>query len=96
MNVNSSGLLMFYLMVFISLFFFKKVVKPWFENDQIWVSWNHRIDINVTNTFLTKLREHKITLKLWDTRDKVCAKAKFSKPRLSYLQAEDVDAIGEY
>ncbi|KYO29860.1 hypothetical protein Y1Q_0023196 [Alligator mississippiensis] len=71
-----------------------KVVKPWFENDQIWVSWNHRIDINVTNTFLTKLREHKITLKLWDTRDKVCAKAKFSKPRLSYLQAEDVDAIG--
>ncbi|XP_006023950.2 uncharacterized protein KIAA1257 homolog isoform X2 [Alligator sinensis] len=71
-----------------------KVVKPWFENDQIWVSWNHRIDINVTNKFLTKLREHKITLKLWDTRDKVCAKAKFSKPRLSYLQAEDVDAIG--
>uniref|UniRef100_A0A7M4FPK4 Cilia and flagella associated protein 92 (putative) n=1 Tax=Crocodylus porosus TaxID=8502 RepID=A0A7M4FPK4_CROPO len=71
-----------------------KVVKPWFENDQIWVSWNHRIDINVTNEFLTKLREHKITLKLWDTRDKVCAKAKFSKPRISYSQAEDVDAIG--
>ncbi|XP_067400507.1 uncharacterized protein CFAP92 [Emydura macquarii macquarii] len=70
------------------------VVKPWFENDQIWVSWNHSIDINVTNEFLIKLRDHKVTLKIWDTKDKVSTKARFSKPRLPYSQIEDSDAIG--
>uniref|UniRef100_A0A8C8SH48 Cilia and flagella associated protein 92 (putative) n=1 Tax=Pelusios castaneus TaxID=367368 RepID=A0A8C8SH48_9SAUR len=72
-----------------------KVVKPWFENDQIWVSWNHSIDVNVTNEFLIKLRDHKVTLKIWDTKDKVSTKARFSKPRLPYSQAEDSDAIGK-
>lgn len=70
-------------------------MKPWFENDQIWVSWNHSIDINVTNEFLIKLRDHKVTLKIWDTKDKVSTKARFSKPRLPYSQIEDSDAIGK-
>ncbi|XP_039205374.1 uncharacterized protein KIAA1257 homolog isoform X2 [Crotalus tigris] len=56
-----------------------KVVKPWLENDQIWVSWNHSIEINITNEFLIKLREHSIKLRLWDTKEKVCSKARFCK-----------------
>ncbi|XP_074862004.1 uncharacterized protein CFAP92 [Carettochelys insculpta] len=71
-----------------------KVVKPWFENDQIWVSWNHSIDVNVTNEFLIKLRDHKVILTIWDNKDKVSAKARFSKPRVPYLQAEDSGNIG--
>uniref|UniRef100_A0A8C4VZ35 DUF4550 domain-containing protein n=1 Tax=Gopherus evgoodei TaxID=1825980 RepID=A0A8C4VZ35_9SAUR len=71
-----------------------KVVKPWFENDQIWVSWNHSINIHVTNEFLIKLRDHKVTLTVWDTKDKVSAKARFSKPRVPFSQVEDSDAIG--
>ncbi|XP_039205375.1 uncharacterized protein KIAA1257 homolog isoform X3 [Crotalus tigris] len=55
------------------------VVKPWLENDQIWVSWNHSIEINITNEFLIKLREHSIKLRLWDTKEKVCSKARFCK-----------------
>ncbi|XP_032661528.1 uncharacterized protein CFAP92 [Chelonoidis abingdonii] len=70
------------------------VVKPWFENDQIWVSWNHSINIHVTNEFLIKLRDHKVTLTIWDTKDKVSAKARFSKPRVPFSQVEDSDAIG--
>uniref|UniRef100_A0A452HNF2 DUF4550 domain-containing protein n=1 Tax=Gopherus agassizii TaxID=38772 RepID=A0A452HNF2_9SAUR len=70
------------------------VVKPWFENDQIWVSWNHSINIHVTNEFLIKLRDHKVTLTVWDTKDKVSAKARFSKPRVPFSQVEDSDAIG--
>ncbi|CAM4586061.1 unnamed protein product [Lepidochelys olivacea] len=71
-----------------------KVVKPWFENDQIWVSWNHSIDIHVTNEFLIKLRDHKVTLTIWDTKDKVSAKARFSKSRVPDSPVEDSDAIG--
>uniref|UniRef100_A0A8C6YER1 Cilia and flagella associated protein 92 (putative) n=1 Tax=Naja naja TaxID=35670 RepID=A0A8C6YER1_NAJNA len=56
-----------------------KVVKPWLENDQIWISWNHSIEINITNEFLIKLREHSIKLRLWDLKEKVCSKARFCK-----------------
>ncbi|XP_054831339.1 uncharacterized protein CFAP92-like [Eublepharis macularius] len=68
------------------------VVKPWLENDQIWVSWNHSIEINVTNDFLVKLRDHKIKLRLWDNKEKMCAKAKFCKPKASHLDQPDVDS----
>ncbi|XP_061474116.1 uncharacterized protein CFAP92 isoform X3 [Rhineura floridana] len=57
------------------------VVKPWIENDQVWVSWNHSIEINVTSDFLMKLRDHNIKLRLWDLKEKVCAKARFSKQK---------------
>uniref|UniRef100_A0A8B9Q7S2 Cilia and flagella associated protein 92 (putative) n=1 Tax=Apteryx owenii TaxID=8824 RepID=A0A8B9Q7S2_APTOW len=72
-----------------------KTITPWFENDQIWVSWNHSIDINVTNEYLMKLRDHKITLKLWDSKDKVSSKAKISQPKIFSSQVEDVDAVGK-
>ncbi|XP_042311413.1 uncharacterized protein KIAA1257 homolog isoform X1 [Sceloporus undulatus] len=59
------------------------VVKPWLENDQIWVSWNHSVEINVTNDFLLKLRDHNITLRLWDLKEKVCSKARFGKHKVA-------------
>ncbi|XP_070594653.1 uncharacterized protein CFAP92 isoform X1 [Erythrolamprus reginae] len=59
------------------------VVKPWLENDQIWISWNHSIEINVTNEFLIKLREHSIKLRLWDLKEKVCSKARLCKLKSS-------------
>nr|XP_056703064.1 uncharacterized protein CFAP92 [Euleptes europaea] len=68
-----------------------KVVKPWLENDQVWVSWSHIIEINVTNDFLVKLRDHKIKLRLWDSRDKLCTRAKFCKPPKGIGASPDVD-----
>ncbi|XP_032094979.1 uncharacterized protein KIAA1257 homolog [Thamnophis elegans] len=65
-----------------------KVVKPWLENDQIWISWNHSIEINVTNEFLIKLREHSIKLRLWDLKEKVCSKARFCKLRSNLLLSD--------
>ncbi|XP_013913469.1 PREDICTED: uncharacterized protein KIAA1257 homolog [Thamnophis sirtalis] len=64
------------------------VVKPWLENDQIWISWNHSIEINVTNEFLIKLREHSIKLRLWDLKEKVCSKARFCKLRSNLLLSD--------
>ncbi|XP_077181750.1 uncharacterized protein CFAP92 isoform X2 [Paroedura picta] len=58
------------------------VVKTWLENDQLWLSWNHSTEINVTNDFLVKLRDHKIKLRLWDNKERVCTRAKFCKPKV--------------
>ncbi|POI18551.1 hypothetical protein CIB84_017705 [Bambusicola thoracicus] len=65
---------------------------PWLENDQMWISWSHNTNINVTNEFLVKLRDHKITLKLWHTKDQVFSEARLSKPDMSSIEgdAEDV------
>ncbi|XP_010210144.1 PREDICTED: uncharacterized protein KIAA1257 homolog [Tinamus guttatus] len=71
-----------------------KTIAPWLENNKIWLSWNYSIDINVTNEYLMKLRDHKITLKLWDSKDKVSSKAKNSQPKALSSQVEDVDAVG--
>ncbi|KAM6468061.1 uncharacterized protein CFAP92 isoform 1-T2 [Liasis olivaceus] len=71
-----------------------KVVKPWLENDQIWVSWNHSVEINVTHDFLIKLREHSIKLRLWDLKDKVCSKARFSKLKSNLTQSDQGELEG--
>ncbi|XP_015730197.1 uncharacterized protein KIAA1257 homolog isoform X3 [Coturnix japonica] len=65
-----------------------KTITPWLEDDQIWISWNHNTSVNVTNEFLIKLRDHKITFKLWDTKDKVLSDAKPNKPDGSSTERE--------
>lgn len=67
---------------------------PWLENDQMWISWNHHTNVNVTNEFLIKLRDHKITLKLWDTKDKVFSEARLSKPDASSTE-RDAESVGK-
>ncbi|KAM9654866.1 uncharacterized protein CFAP92 isoform 5-T8 [Morphnus guianensis] len=71
-----------------------KAITPWFENDKMWISWNHSVDIGVTNEYLIKLRDHKIILKLWDTKDKVSSKAKLSKPNTISSLEGDAEAVG--
>uniref|UniRef100_G1KN91 Cilia and flagella associated protein 92 (putative) n=1 Tax=Anolis carolinensis TaxID=28377 RepID=G1KN91_ANOCA len=71
-----------------------RAVKPWLENDQIWVSWSHSIEINVTNEFLIKLRDHNIQLRLWDLKEKVCSKARFGKQKPA-VPHSDHDFEGE-
>lgn len=63
-------------------------MRTWLENEQIWVSWNHCVEINVTNDFLIKLRDHKIQLRLWDTKEKVCSKARFGKAKVTFPHLE--------
>ncbi|XP_072203548.1 uncharacterized protein CFAP92 [Excalfactoria chinensis] len=71
-----------------------KTIMPWLENDQMWISWNHNTNVNVTDEFLIKLRDHKITLKLWDTKDKGFSDARLNKPDGSSTERE-AEAIGE-
>ncbi|XP_071611554.1 uncharacterized protein CFAP92 isoform X2 [Heliangelus exortis] len=67
-------------------------ITPWVENDRMWVSWNHSVDIGVTNEYLIKLRDHKIIFKIWNTKDKGVSKPKNSKPLLEE-NAEAVDGV---
>ncbi|KAF1542857.1 hypothetical protein FQV20_0005028, partial [Eudyptula albosignata] len=59
----------------------------------MWISWNHSVDIGVTNEYLIKLRDHKIILKIWDTKDKVSSKAKLSKPNVISSLEGDAEAV---
>ena len=61
----------------------------------MWISWNHSVDIDVTNEYLIKLRDHKIILKIWDTKDKVSSKAKLSKPHIISSLEGDAEAVGK-
>ncbi|XP_035193411.1 uncharacterized protein KIAA1257 homolog isoform X3 [Oxyura jamaicensis] len=70
-------------------------IMPWFENDQMWISWSHSTDINVTNEYLIKLRDHKITLKLWEAKHKVSSKARLSKPSIASSLERDAEAVEE-
>ncbi|VCW78764.1 unnamed protein product, partial [Gulo gulo] len=54
-----------------------KTVRPWHEGDKVWVSWTQTFNINMTKELLKKINFHKITLKVWDTKDKVSRKVRY-------------------
>uniref|UniRef100_A0A663MLB2 Cilia and flagella associated protein 92 (putative) n=1 Tax=Athene cunicularia TaxID=194338 RepID=A0A663MLB2_ATHCN len=72
-----------------------EAVTPWFENDKMWISWNHSVDINVTNEYIIKLRDHKIILKIWDTKNKVPSKVRHSKPTIASSLEGDAEDVGK-
>ncbi|XP_054338120.1 uncharacterized protein CFAP92 isoform X5 [Pongo pygmaeus] len=54
-----------------------KTVKPWHEGDKAWVSWEQTFHISVTKELLKKINFHKITLRLWNTKDKMSRKVRY-------------------
>ncbi|XP_044919317.1 uncharacterized protein KIAA1257 homolog isoform X4 [Mustela putorius furo] len=54
-----------------------KTVRPWHEGDKVWVSWTQTFNISVTKELLKKINFHKITLKVWDAKDKVSRKVRY-------------------
>lgn len=61
----------------------------------MWISWNHSVDIDVTNEYLIKLKDHKIMLKIWDTSDKVSSEVRYSKASIVPPLEEDAEAVGK-
>ncbi|CAI9553301.1 unnamed protein product, partial [Staurois parvus] len=58
-----------------------RLIKPWQEGDKTWLAWSHSIDLHVTKEALMKALSHQIQVKIWDTKDKVSAKARFDRPK---------------
>ncbi|XP_059393330.1 uncharacterized protein cfap92 [Carassius carassius] len=65
-----------------------KVLKPWREGNKVWVSWSHTLELNVTKELLIKLASHKITGRVWDSKDKVSFKARNDRPKAFKLPQE--------
>ncbi|XP_015203768.2 uncharacterized protein cfap92 isoform X1 [Lepisosteus oculatus] len=75
-----------------------KILKPWQEGEQIWLGWSQCVELKVTRELLLKLISHRITFRVWDTKDKVSAKAKYDRPKAFRLpqgkSGENPDNIG--
>ncbi|NP_001414769.1 uncharacterized protein CFAP92 isoform X2 [Rattus norvegicus] len=71
-----------------------KTVKPWKDDDKFWVSWSQTFHVNMTKELLKKMNFHKITLKLWDTKDKVSKKVRYHRVKTS-AYSEDSDSFEE-
>ncbi|XP_054243209.1 uncharacterized protein CFAP92 [Indicator indicator] len=71
-----------------------KTIRPWFENEKMWLSWKHSIDIRVTNEYLIKLRDHKIILRIWATEGKASLKSRQSKTNIISSLEGDAEAVG--
>ncbi|XP_063662291.1 uncharacterized protein CFAP92 isoform X11 [Pan troglodytes] len=69
-----------------------KTVKPWHEGDKAWVSWEQTFNINVTKELLKKINFHKITLRLWNTKDKMSRKVRYYRLKTAGF-TDDVGAF---
>ncbi|XP_075177362.1 uncharacterized protein CFAP92 isoform X1 [Anomaloglossus baeobatrachus] len=64
-----------------------RLLKPWQENERTWLTWSHSVDISVTKDLLLKALKHEIRVKMWSTKDKVSAKARFDRPKAFRVSA---------
>ncbi|XP_054966391.1 uncharacterized protein CFAP92 isoform X12 [Pan paniscus] len=70
----------------------QQTVKPWHEGDKAWVSWEQTFNINVTKELLKKINFHKITLRLWNTKDKMSRKVRYYRLKTAGF-TDDVGAF---
>nr|XP_031542013.1 uncharacterized protein KIAA1257 homolog isoform X2 [Vicugna pacos] len=71
-----------------------KTVRPWPEGDKVWVSWTQTFNIKVTKELLKKINFHKITLRLWDTKEKIPKRVKYYRLKAA-AALEDVGSSEE-
>ncbi|KAM5279183.1 uncharacterized protein CFAP92 isoform 2-T2 [Hipposideros larvatus] len=71
-----------------------KTVRPWHEGDKVWVSWTQIFNINMTKELLKKINFHKITLRLWDTKDKVSRNVRYYRLKTAGY-SEDAGSSGK-
>lgn len=74
------------------------MLKPWQEGNQVWVGWSQTFRQNVTKELLIKMATHKITVKVWDSKDKISFRARNDRPKVFRLpherSGEDPDEMG--
>ncbi|KAG1949676.1 hypothetical protein F2P79_011508 [Pimephales promelas] len=75
-----------------------KVLKPWREGNQVWVGWSQNLEVKVTRELLIKMASHKVTIRVWDSKDKLSFKARNDRPKAFRLpqerSGEDSDQMG--
>ncbi|XP_033114402.1 uncharacterized protein LOC117114896 [Anneissia japonica] len=75
-----------------------KVIKTWQEGQHTWVAWSHSQKLNITKDLLLKLFDHTLQLRIWESREKVSARARFDRPKVFRLPqakpGEDYEDVG--
>lgn len=68
------------------------MLKTWQEGDHLWLGWSQPVKLSVTRELLMKMASHKVTFRLWDTKERVSPKAKFDRPKaFRYPQGRRVE-----
>ncbi|KAI4875080.1 hypothetical protein NFI96_033378, partial [Prochilodus magdalenae] len=77
-----------------------KVLKPWLDGDRVWLGWSQSVKLKVSRELLVKIVSHKITFRVWDTKDRVSSKAKYDRPKAFRLplnrNREDPNVTGSF
>lgn len=71
-----------------------QTVRPWHEGDKVWVSWAQTFNINMTKELLKKINFHQITLRLWDSKDKISKKVRYYRLKAAGY-SEDAASFGK-
>lgn len=56
-----------------------QILIPWQEEENLWLSWSQSVKLHMTKEVLLKMQSHKIVFRLWDTKNKVCTRAKYDR-----------------
>lgn len=76
------------------------MLKPWLDGDQVWVGWSQSVKLNVTRDLLIKMNLHKITCRVWDSKDRISIRAKYDRPAafrpLDRRSTEALDETGRF
>lgn len=71
-----------------------KILKTWTEAGQTWVGWTQAFNVKVDRAMAIRLLSHKITVNIWNRKDKLFSQACFERQRslrLTQNQLEDTE-----
>ncbi|XP_072136456.1 uncharacterized protein cfap92 isoform X1 [Mobula birostris] len=72
-----------------------QVLKPWNEDERRWLIFCHNVKLPVTKELILTLVPHRMTLGIWEGKDKVSPKAKFDHPKnLHHLLDKEEASVG--
>ncbi|KAJ0023931.1 hypothetical protein NQD34_003830 [Periophthalmus magnuspinnatus] len=68
-----------------------KILPTWTEGGQTWVGWSQDFTVKVDRSLITQLLHHKVTVHMWNHRDKLLSPARSERHRALRLTQDLTD-----